>query len=354
MTLMDEGAITQSTGLVGERAADIYVDLGTANTLIAVRGKGVVVNEPTLIAYTEPRPGKRKIVSVGLEAQEKLASTPGNIKSDRPLRDGVIADFDTTEAMLKFFFKKHRLSGFFNRPTVVISLPYGVTEVEKRAAVDAGKSAGARDVILIDEPMAAAIGSGLAVKEAKGSLIVDIGGGTTEVAVICLADIVSCSAVRIGGHRMDQAIQDYMRKEKNFIISQPIAEKLKRELGTAMPKKEIRSTTIEGRYSDSGIPAKIEVTSEDIGLAIDDSLSDIIHAIHTTLEKTPPELVSDVIETGLVLAGGGALIRDFDLRIQNEVRLPVRVAQNPLLAIARGGEMVLSDPDLLDKIQLEI
>lgn len=336
------------------RAADIYVDLGTANTLIAVRGKGVVINEPTLIAYTEPRPGKRKIISVGLEAQSRVATTPGNIRSDRPLKDGVIADFETTEALMKFFFQKKKLAGFFSRPTVVISLPYGVTEVEKRAAIDAGKSAGAKEVILIDEPMAAAIGAGLPIKEARGSLIVDIGGGTTEVAVICLADIVSCTAIRIGGHRMDQAIQDYMRKHRNFLISQPLAERLKIELGTAMPKKEIKSLQIEGRYADSGIPATTEVTSEDVGLAIDDSLSDIIHAIHATLEKTPPELVSDVIESGLVLAGGGALIRDLDLRIQNEVRLPVRIAEEPLLAIARGGQMVLSDPELLDKIRLEI
>lgn len=338
----------------GPRAADIYVDLGTANTLIAVRGRGVVVNEPTLIAYTEPRPGKRKIIAVGLEAQERMATSPGNIKGERPLKDGVIADFDTTEAMLKFFFKKNKLSTFFKRPVVVISLPYGVTEVEKRAAVDAGKSAGAKDVILIDEPMAAAVGAGLKIKEARGSLIVDIGGGTTEVAVICLADIVSCTAIRIGGHRMDQAIQDYMRRQKNFIISQVLAEKLKVQMGTAMPKKEIRSMVVEGRFADSGIPANLEVTSEDVGLAIDDSLSEIIQAIHVTLEKTPPELVSDVIESGLVLAGGGALIRDLDLRIQNEVRLPVRISDSPLLAIARGGEMVLSDPELLDKIQLEI
>lgn len=336
------------------RAADIYVDLGTANTLIAVRNRGVVVNEPTLIAYTESRPGKRKILSVGLEAQRDIANSPGNVRSERPLRDGVIADFITTEALLKFFFKKNKLSSFFSRPLVVISLPFGVTEVEKRAAVDAGKSAGAKDVILIDEPMAAAVGAGLPIKEARGSLIVDIGGGTTEVAVICLADIVSCTAIRIGGHVMDQAIQDFMRRQKNFIISQPLAERLKVELGTAMPKKEIRALTIEGRFADSGIPASLEVTSEDVGLAIDDSLSEIIHAIHTTLERTPPELVSDVIETGLVLAGGGAMIRDLGMRIQNEVRLPVRTCENPLLAIARGGEMVLSDPELLDKIRLEV
>lgn len=336
------------------KAADLYIDLGTANILIAQYGQGLIVNEPTLIAYNEPRPGRRKIVAVGKEAQDKFAMSPGNLQAERPLKDGVIADFDTAEAMLKHFFTKLKLTSFFGRPRIVISMPYGVTEVEKRAVVDAGKAAGAKDVVLIDEPMAAAIGSDLPIREPKGSLIVDIGGGTTEVAVIALADIVSCVAVRVGGHKMDTAIQTYMKKFKNFIITDRVAEKLKIELGTATPKKDIRSLEVEGRRADSGVPLRLEVTSEDVGIAIDDCLSEIIHAIHQTIEKTPPELVSDVIESGICLAGGGALIRNLDMRVQNEVRLPVRVATNPLLAIARGGEMILSDPELLEKIQLEI
>ncbi len=336
------------------KAADLYIDLGTANILIAAFGQGLIVNEPTLIAYSEQRPGRRKIIAVGREAEEKVAMSPGNLHSERPLKDGVIADFDTAEAMLKHFFQKMKLSSFFSRPRIVISMPYGVTEVEKRAVVDAGKAAGAKDVILIDEPMAAAIGADLPIREARGSLIVDIGGGTTEVAVIALADIVSCVAIRVGGHKMDGAIQNYLKRHKNFIISDRVAEKLKIELGTATPKKDIRTLEVEGRRADSGVPLRLEVTSEDVGIAIDDCISEIIHAIHATIEKTPPELVSDIIESGIMLAGGGALIRNLDMRIQNEVRLPVKVATHPLLAIARGGEIILSDPDLLEKIQLEI
>lgn len=338
----------------GRAAADLYVDLGTANTLIAARGKGVVVNEPTLIAFSEVSPGKRKVVAVGLEARDKVSKTPGNITALRPLKDGVIADFDTTETMLRYFMEKPGVKGLFGKPKIVISLPYGVTEVEKRAAIDAGKSAGAKEVFLIDEPMAAAIGADLPVKEAKGSMIIDIGGGTTEVAVIALADIVYCQAVRIGGHKFDEAIVDYMKKKKSLIITENVAENLKVTIGSACPKKDIRSVEVTGRDYNTGLVKTLEISSEDIGNAMDDCLRDIVNAIHLALEQTPPELVSDIIETGIVLAGGGALIRDIDLRIQNEVRLPVRICHEPLTAIARGGEKVLYDFDLLEKIQLEV
>lgn len=335
-------------------AADIYVDLGTANTLIAVRGKGVIVNEPTLIAYSEVSPGKRKVVAVGLEAREKVLSTPGNISSLRPLRDGVIDDFDITETMLRYFLNRPGIKQGFGRPRVVISLPYGVTEVEKKAVVEAGKSAGAKEVFLIDEPMAAAIGSDLPIKEARGSMIVDIGGGTSEVAVIALADIVYCEAIRVGGNRLDESVVEYLKKKKNLIVPETVAEQLKISMGTACPKKDIRTLEVSGRDTGNGLSRTIQVTSEDIGNAMDDAVRDIINAIHKALEHTPPELVSDIIESGIVLAGGGALIRDLDLRLQNEIRLPVRIATNPLIAIAKGGEMVLEDPDLLDKIQLEM
>lgn len=334
--------------------ADFYVDLGTANTLIAARGRGVVLNEPTLIAYSETSPGKRKVVAVGLDAREKIAKTPGNIVALRPLKDGVIADFDTTQAMLKYFLTKPGMKGMFSRPTIVISLPYGVTEVEKRAAIDAGKAAGAREVFLVDEPMISAIGAGLPVKEAKGSMIIDIGGGTTEVAVIALTDIVYCQAVRVGGNKFDEAIIDYMKKKKTLIINEITAEQLKIQIGTAVPKKDIRSMSVSGRDYNSGLMKTIEISSEDVGNAMDDALRDIINAVHLALEQTPPELVSDIIETGIMLAGGGALIRDIDIRIQNEVRLPVKIAHEPLTAIARGGEIVIEDPALLDKIQLEV
>lgn len=335
-------------------AADFYVDLGTANTLIAARGKGVVVNEPTLIAYSEVSPGKRRVVAVGLDAKEKVAKTPGNITSLRPLKDGVIADFDTTETMLRYFLSLPGMRSLFSKPRLVVSLPYGATEVEKRAVVDAGKSAGAKEVFLIDEPMAAAIGAELPVKEPRGSMIIDIGGGTTEVAVIALADIVYCQAVRIGGHRFDEAIVDFFKKKKNLIISEAIAEQMKVQIGTACAKKDIRTFEVSGRDYNTGLTRSIEVTSEDIGNAMDDCLRVIIDAVHRALEHTPPELVSDIIETGIVLAGGGALIRDIDIRLQNEVRLPVKIAVHPLTTIARGGEKVLDDPELLEKIRLDV
>lgn len=338
----------------GPVAADLYVDLGTANTLVAARGRGVVINEPTLIAYSEVRPGRRKVVAVGQKAKEQIAKTAGNLIAYRPLRDGVIADYETTEIMLREFLSRPGIKKFFRRPRIVISLPYGVTEVEKRAAIDAGRGAGAKEVYLIDEPMAAAIGADLPIKEPKGSMVIDIGGGTTEVAVIALSDIVYCEAVRVAGNRFDDAIVSFLKNKKKLIVSDKTAEELKVELGTAVPKKDIRSRSVQGRDVDTGLVKTLEISSEDIGLAMDEAISEIISAIHKAIENTPPELVSDLIETGIVLAGGGALIKDLDLRLQNEVRLPVRIADDPLLTIARGGEKVLYDPELLEKIQLEV
>lgn len=335
-------------------AADLYVDLGTANTLIAARGKGIVLNEPSLIAYQQTSPGKKRVIAVGNDAKEKLANNPGSIFAQKPIRDGVIADFETSEVMLQHFLSQHGVKSAFSRPRVVVSLPYGVTEVEKKAVIQSCKAAGAKEVFLIDEPMAAAIGSGLNVKSPQGNMIIDIGGGTTEVAVIALADIVYCEAVRVGGHKIDDSIIDYFRKYKKLVISDNTAEYLKMEIGTAVPKKDIRTAQISGRDADTGMNKNMEVSSEDVGLAMNSCIQEVINAIHKALEHTPPELVSDIIESGVTLAGGGALIRDFDLRIQNEVRLPVKIAENPLTAIAKGGEAVLSDPELLDKIQLEV
>lgn len=339
---------------VSGSGADFYIDLGTANTVIAARGKGVIVNEPTIIAYSEVSPGRRRVVAVGIAAKDHLARTPGNITGLRPLKDGVIADFDTTETMLRYYLSRSDIRSSFKKPRIVISLPFGVTEVEKRAVIDAGRSAGAKEVYLIDEPMAAAIGAGLPVKEPRGNMIIDIGGGTTEVAVIALSDIVYCQAIRLGGHRFDECIVNYMKKKKQLIITEAVAETLKINIGTACPKKDIRSMQVQGRDLSSGLNRSIDITSEDVGNAMDECMRDIIEAIHLALEHTPPELVSDIIETGIVLAGGGALIRDIDLRLQNEIRLPVKVANDPLTTMARGGEMVLADPDLLEKIRLEV
>lgn len=335
-------------------AAELYIDLGTANTIIAARGQGVLLNEPSLVAYTEASHNKKKILGVGRDAIDILAKTPGNILSQKPVRDGVIADFDLTQEMLRIFLTRPQIRKAHSRPRVVVSLPYGVTDVEKKAVVEACREAGARQVFLIDEPMAAAIGAGLPIRAATGNMIIDIGGGTTEIAVIALADIVYCEAVRVGGHRLDEAVMDYFKKNKGVIITDTLAEELKISIGTAVPKKDIRTAKISGRDVETGLMKNLEVSSEDVGQAMSGCLSEIVNAVHRALEKTPPELVSDIIENGVTLAGGGALIRDFDLRLRNEVRLPVRVAENPLIAIAKGGEKVLQDPELLDKIQLEI
>lgn len=334
--------------------ADIYVDLGTANTLIAVRDKGIVLNEPSQVMVTETNLKKRKILGIGDEGVEIANKNPGHIVTIKPVKDGVIADFDATRAMLRFFLGKVLKKSSLTRPSVVVSLPYGVTEVEKKAVIEACRSAGASKTYLIDEPMAAAIGADLPVKEASGQMIIDIGGGTTEIAVIALADIVYCEPLRIGGHRFDEAIIRYIKDSKNLVISDTMAEKLKIELGTALPKKNIISYEAEGRDLDSGFPRKHPITSEEVGMALSDSIQQIVHGILNALENTPPELVSDIIGNGIVLAGGGALIRELPAKIESEVRIPVRVAPHPLTAIAVGGERVLSDPELLDKIQLEV
>jgi rod shape-determining protein MreB len=334
--------------------ADVYVDLGTANTLIAIKNKGIVLNEPSQVMVTETNLKKRKVLGIGIEGQEIAKNNPGHIITVKPVRDGVIADFDATKTMLAHFLSKVLKKNSLSRPAVVVSLPYGVTEVEKKAVVEACRSAGASRTYLIEEPMAAAIGADLPIKEASGQMIIDIGGGTTEIAVIALADIVYCEPLKMGGHRFDEVIIRYMKEAKRLVISEEAAEKLKIELGTALPKKNIISSEIEGRDIDTGFPRKQTVTSEEIGTALADSIQQIVHGILNALEQTPPELVSDIIGNGIVLAGGGALIKELTAKIESEVRIPVRIAPNPLTAIAVGGEKVLSDPGLLDKIQLEM
>ena len=333
--------------------ADVYVDLGTANTLISARGKGIILNEPSEVMVSDIDPKKRKILGIGLDGRDILKKNPGNISVIKPIRDGVIADFDATRIMLSTFLTKAIKKATFSRPKVVVSLPYGVTQVEKKAVVAACRSSGASKTYLIDEPMAAAIGAGLPVKGAQGQMIIDIGGGSTEIAIIALADIVYCEPLRMGGHKFDEAIIRFIKEKKNLVITESQAEFLKVKLGTALPKKNIRSETIQGRDFDTGFLRSETITSEEIGSALSNHIQDIIHAVLNALEKTPPELVSDVIDTGIVLAGGGALIQDLAAKIESEVRIPVRVAENPLTAIAKGGEMVLSDPDLLEKIQLD-
>lgn len=335
-------------------AADIYVDLGTANTLISAKDKGLVLNEPSEVVVSDVDPKKRKVLGVGLEGQDIFKQNPGYLKVIKPVRDGVIADFEACGFMLKYFISKVLNKHSFSRPRVIISMPYGVTDVEKKAVIQASRSAGASRTYLIDEPMAAAIGAGLDVKAPRGQMVIDIGGGSTEIAVIALSDIVHCEALRMGGHKFDEAIIKFLKDERNFIISEKTAEYLKNNLGTAFPKKNIRSIDIEARDLDTGLTKTVSVSSEEVGLALSDSIQLIIHGILNAIEKTPPELVSDIIDSGIVLAGGGALIAEMAAKIESEVRIPVSVAIEPLTAIARGGEILLKDPALLDKIQLEV
>lgn len=336
-------------------AADCYVDLGTANTLVAVRGKGLVVNEPSVIAYNEIQSGRnKKVVAVGLEAQQRAALTPGNIISTRPLKESVIADYDITETMLRYFLSRPGVKSAFMKPRAVVSVPWGLTNVEQEAIRKAARAAGARDVSLVDKPMIAAIGADLPVKAPQGSMIIDIGGGATEIAVVALADIVCCQAIRVGGNRMDENIIEFMRRKKNIIINESIAENLKITIGTALPKIDISSVEVQGRDTTSGLSRSATVTSEEIGEAIRDSVEQIIESIRATLEETPPELLSDLIESGLVLTGGGALVKNLAKKIEQEIRLPITIAADPLTTIARGGEKLLADRDLLEKIKIEL
>lgn len=329
---------------------EIYIDLGTANTLVMDRDLGLVANEPSVIAFQELSNGDRRIVAVGREAKKKIGRTPGNLRASHPLKNGVIAELDATQAMLSYFlsFAPRRIV----KPRMVISLPYGVSDIEKSAVRDCGLSAGAREVVLIEEPMAAAIGSGLPVKESRGSMVIDIGGGTTEVAIISLCGIVHCEAIRIGGHRFDEAIVEYLRRRYNLVIGDQSAEKLKISIGTALPIEPVKSDSIRGIDFSTGLPREVILTSSDVLEAIDPLLREIIQAARKAFEQTPPELLGDLIENGIVLVGGGALINNIDRRLENELCIPVRRSADPLLAVAKGGVSSLRDPELLEKISL--
>ncbi len=331
--------------------SDIYIDLGTANTLVMDKRRGLVANEPSVVVYHSSVDGRRKVIAVGDEAKRKMGRTSGNLTTCLPLKDGVVAEIDATEAMLKYFLAVAK-SVRWPRPRLVISLPYGVSDVEKRAVRDCGTAAGAREVVLIEEPMAAALGSGLPVESSQGSMVIDIGGGTTEVAVISLYGIVHCEAVRVGGYTFDEAIVEHIRRRHNLIIGLQSAEKLKIQLGSALPGDYETQASVRGVDYVPGLPREITVTSHEIFEALSAGLKQIIDAGKRTLENTPPELLSDIIENGIVIAGGGALMRGMATCLSNELGVPVRIADNPLTAIARGGAQTIRDPDLLSRIVL--
>jgi rod shape-determining protein MreB len=330
--------------LFGIFSNDLSIDLGTANTLIYVRGQGIVLNEPSVVAIRQDRGpgGPKSIAAVGAEAKLMLGRTPGNITAIRPLKDGVIADFTITEKMLQHFIHKVHEARFFKpSPRVLICVPCGSTQVERRAIRESAAGAGAREVYLIEEPMAAAIGAGMPVDEARGSMVLDIGGGTSEVAVISLNGIVYSSSVRIGGDRFDEAIINYVRRNYGTLIGEATAERIKHAIGSAYPGNEVIELEVKGRNLSQGIPRSFTLNSNEILEALQEPLAGIVGAVKTALEQTPPELGADVAECGIVLTGGGALLRDIDKLLMEETGLPVVVADDPLTCVARGGGRAL-------------
>lgn len=331
--------------LRGAFSNDLSIDLGTANTLIYVRGRGIVLNEPSVVAIRHHN-GHKIVEAVGTEAKRMLGRTPGNITAIRPLKDGVIADFQVTEKMLQHFIRKvHENSWFSPSPRVLISVPCLSTEVEKRAIRESAMGAGAREVRLIEEPMAAAIGAGLKVSEANGSMVVDIGGGTTEIAVISLNGVVYSDSVRIGGDRFDEAIVNYVRRNYGSVIGDATAERIKQEIGCAFAGSEMREIDVRGRNLAEGVPRSFTLNSDEILEALQDTLAGIVQAVKSALEQSPPELASDIAESGVVLTGGGALLRDIDRLLSNETGLPFIVAEDPLTCVARGGGMAMEMSD---------
>ncbi len=335
--------------LLGAFSNDLAIDLGTANTLVYIKGKGIICNEPSVVVL---RRDNKKPVAVGLEAKEMLGKTPANIISIRPMKDGVIADFDATEEMLKYFIKKAHNRRSFVSPRVIIGVPSGITQVEQRAVKDAASASGAREVYLIEEPMAAAVGVGLPVGEPSGNMIVDIGGGTTDVAVISIDGIVYSKAVRVGGDKMDEAIMAYIKRKYNLLIGERTAEKIKIEIGSACPLGKTESMEVKGRDLISGIPKGISVVDSEIREALQESVNLILDTIKVTLENTPPELGADIVDRGIVLAGGGALLKGLDVLIKEHTGVPVVLPDDPLTAVVRGCGIMLDKLDLLRRVAL--
>jgi len=326
---------------------DIGIDLGTANSLVYVKDRGIVLREPSVVAI---QTGTTRVLAVGEEAKRMLGRTPGNITAIRPMKDGVIADFEITEAMLRYFIRKVQNHRMMVKPRIIISVPSGITEVEKRAVKDSAIHAGAREVYLIEEPMAAAIGVGLPVQEPAGNMIVDVGGGTTEVALISLAGIVFSRSVRVGGDEMDEAIIQYMKRAYNLMIGERTAEQIKISIGSAFPLSEETSIEVKGRDLVAGLPKTMTLTTEEVREALHDPVSTIVEAIRFTLERCPPELSADLVDRGLVVAGGGALLKGLDKLIAEQTGLPVHVADDPLSAVAEGTGMVLHELKFLRKV----
>ncbi|MCT4594945.1 MAG: rod shape-determining protein [Anaeromicrobium sp.] len=327
---------------------DMGIDLGTANTLVYVRGKGIVVSEPSVVAIKEDT---KEVLAVGLEAKKMIGRTPGNIVAIRPLRDGVIADFDITQSMLKYFIRRaHPKKSLIAGPRVVVGVPSGVTEVERRSVEEAAIQAGAKEAYLIEEPMAAAIGAGLPVEEPTGSMVVDIGGGTTEIAIISLGGVVTSKSVRVGGDELDESIVQYVKKEKSLMIGERTAEEVKITIGSAYPKTKEQNMQIRGRDLVSGLPKTITISATEILEALHEPINSIVEAIKYTLEKTPPELAADIMEQGIVLTGGGALLDGLNTLVGKETGMPVHIAEDPLDCVALGTGKTVEEIETLKKV----
>ncbi len=330
---------------------DLAIDLGTANTLVYVKGKGIVLSEPSVVAVRTDNRTKNKVLAVGLEAKMMLGRTPSNIVAIRPMRDGVIADFDVTEAMLRHFIHKVHNRRTFVRPRIIIAVPSGITQVEKRAVKESAESAGAREVFLIEEPMAAAIGAGLPITEPTCNMIVDIGGGTTEVAVISLAGIVFSRSLRVAGDKMDASIIQYVKRKYNLLIGERTAEIIKTSIGNAYPNPdEIETIEVKGRDLVSGIPKILSIDSEEIRVAISEQLDAILETVKIALEQTPPELAADIVDSGIVLTGGGALLKNLDKLLMEECALPITITEDPLSTVALGSGQTLDSIEMLKQV----
>ncbi len=331
---------------------DLAIDLGTANTLVYARGRGILCSEPSVVAVADKPDSSRRVLAVGTEAKEMVGRTPGGIRAIRPIKDGVIADFEVTEAMLRYFIQRAHNRRRLVRPRIVICVPPCITSVEKRAVRESAMSAGAREVFLMEEPMAAAIGAGLSVTEPSGNMVVDVGGGTTDVAVISLAGIVTSTSVRVGGDKMDEAIISYVKRKHNLLIGERTAEIIKITIGTALPGGASKTMEIKGRDLVAGIPKMIVLSNEEVREALQEPIHQIIEAVLETLERTPPELGADIVDRGMVLCGGGSLLRDFDQLLRNETKLPVIRAEDPFTSVAMGAGKALDSLDLLRQVAL--
>jgi rod shape-determining protein MreB len=342
------------SSILGKLSSDLAIDLGTSNTLIYMKGKGIVLNEPSVVALRKGESGADRVMAVGKDAKKMLGRTPEKVEAIRPIQDGVIADFEITQEMLRFFIKRVHSRSLLMRPRIIVAVPIGVTPVEKKAILECARSAGASEVYLIEEPMAAAIGAGLPITEPTGSMVIDIGGGTTEVAVISLGGIVYSKSVRVAGNKMDEAMVQYINRNYNFLIGPSTAEHIKMTIGNAFPGEDRQSLEVRGRDLVTGIPKILTIDSEEVRQMIVEELNTIIQVVRSALEQMPPELSGDILDRGIVLTGGGALLKNMDKLLREETKVPIVVTEDPLSAVVHGAGKALEDITILKEVMVDL